>query len=512
MLGPLSRAVSVVCEETIKQMAPTDSRSAVAAVMDGLGAPLRVAVAGPIKAGKSTLVNALLGERRSRTGHGECTMVVTWFRRGDSEHGLIKLVDGSERPLRLEADGMVPESLGVEPEAIQSVTLWLQTARELDTITLIDTPGLRSPTAERSERAERVLFGDAAWAAAHRNSGEAVSQADAMIFLLDRSAKQGDVAALKDFSSLTGGTRAVATNAVAVLSRADQIGDLDGDDPYQAANRIAARLARQEELRTRVSTVVPVIGLLAETAGTGLHQRDVENLKTLAQLDRSSRVMMMYSADQFLNFDSAVAPADRRRLLGLLDLYGLQRLLLAIDAGHTTPAELDSVLRDLSGIERLRDLIDQTFKPRADALKADRAMQNLEKISYQRDPAAESALLALRSKLQQLRRDPSMHILNELAALSQRARDTTALPEPFGSQLLRMTTGPTVRSKLGLPDESTLEAVRTAALDGAKKCRVFAMDSRTSPSQARLADILRRSYEIAYQAADDAALPAAHVR
>src|SRR3989442_6866942 len=118
MLGPLSRAVSMVCEESIKKMAPSDSRSAIAAVMDSLGAPLRVAVAGPIKAGKSTLVNALLGERRSRTGHGECTMVVTWFRRGDSEHGLIKLVDGDERPLRLEADGMVPEALGAGPEAI----------------------------------------------------------------------------------------------------------------------------------------------------------------------------------------------------------------------------------------------------------------------------------------------------------------------------------------------------------------------------------------------------------
>ena len=48
-----------------------------------LTGPLRVAIAGKIKAGKSTLLNALVGEELAPTDAGECTRIVTWYRRGD---------------------------------------------------------------------------------------------------------------------------------------------------------------------------------------------------------------------------------------------------------------------------------------------------------------------------------------------------------------------------------------------------------------------------------------------
>ncbi|MGH9208430.1 MAG: dynamin family protein, partial [Acidimicrobiales bacterium] len=48
--------------------------------IDRLDEPLRVAVAGKVKAGKSTLLNALVGEQIAPTDAGECTQVVTWYR------------------------------------------------------------------------------------------------------------------------------------------------------------------------------------------------------------------------------------------------------------------------------------------------------------------------------------------------------------------------------------------------------------------------------------------------
>ena len=48
-----------------------------AGALDG---PLRVAIAGKVKAGKSTLLNALVGERVAPTDASECTRVVTWYR------------------------------------------------------------------------------------------------------------------------------------------------------------------------------------------------------------------------------------------------------------------------------------------------------------------------------------------------------------------------------------------------------------------------------------------------
>ena len=44
--------------------------------------PLRVAIAGKVKAGKSTLLNALVGDEVAPTDAGECTRIVTWYRHG----------------------------------------------------------------------------------------------------------------------------------------------------------------------------------------------------------------------------------------------------------------------------------------------------------------------------------------------------------------------------------------------------------------------------------------------
>ena len=52
--------------------------------LDRLDEPLRVAIAGKVKAGKSTLLNALVGELIAPTDAGECTRVVTWYLDGHS--------------------------------------------------------------------------------------------------------------------------------------------------------------------------------------------------------------------------------------------------------------------------------------------------------------------------------------------------------------------------------------------------------------------------------------------
>src|SRR5258707_4161410 len=57
-----------------------------------LNQPIRVALAGTLKAGKSTLVNALVGEDIAPTDATEATRIVTWFR-----HGPIPKVTGNHR-------------------------------------------------------------------------------------------------------------------------------------------------------------------------------------------------------------------------------------------------------------------------------------------------------------------------------------------------------------------------------------------------------------------------------
>ena len=84
------RAIAALAGEAARG---TDQAAAVDAVTRRLDEPLRVAIAGRVKAGKSTLLNALVGERLAATDAGECTRIVTWYR-----HGLGYRVTADLRP------------------------------------------------------------------------------------------------------------------------------------------------------------------------------------------------------------------------------------------------------------------------------------------------------------------------------------------------------------------------------------------------------------------------------
>src|SRR5687768_17928172 len=73
----------------LQDEAPTaEAKAQARAVVERLEGPLRVAIAGRVKAGKSTLLNALVGERLAPTDAGECTKIVTRYSYGD-QYGVI---------------------------------------------------------------------------------------------------------------------------------------------------------------------------------------------------------------------------------------------------------------------------------------------------------------------------------------------------------------------------------------------------------------------------------------
>ena len=83
MDDPLTASVADLLRAATAAATGPESAAQLVELSDRLGGPLRVAIAGKIKAGKSTLLNALLGEELAPTDAGECTKIVTWYRRGD---------------------------------------------------------------------------------------------------------------------------------------------------------------------------------------------------------------------------------------------------------------------------------------------------------------------------------------------------------------------------------------------------------------------------------------------
>src|SRR3954466_10863589 len=110
--GPLSSRVADLCQEVGHRLGG-GTQAQVFDVRRRLGEPLRVAIAGRLKAGKSTLVNAVVGRRIAPTEGGECTRVVTVFRYGPADRVDVVRRDGSRASLPLDAAGMVPQRLGV---------------------------------------------------------------------------------------------------------------------------------------------------------------------------------------------------------------------------------------------------------------------------------------------------------------------------------------------------------------------------------------------------------------
>ena len=88
-----------VAREICASSASAAIREQAQAVVDRLSGPLQVAIAGRVKAGKSTLLNALVGERLAPTDAGECTKIVSRYRRGPGYEVVARMRDGRSETL-----------------------------------------------------------------------------------------------------------------------------------------------------------------------------------------------------------------------------------------------------------------------------------------------------------------------------------------------------------------------------------------------------------------------------
>lgn len=458
-------------------------------IRDALREPVRIAVAGRVNAGKSTLVNALVGQIVAPTDVSECTKMVTWYRYGSPQRLEIVMRDGTRRRERLGAGGRLPSELGVDHAEVRWLEAWLANDT-LRSITLIDTPGLGSLNADYSAAAEDFLTTDQA-------SAEATAVADAIVFILNTEIRPDEAAAVRSFRESSGGPGGAAGNAIGVLSKADKLAS--GPGWWDAAQRLAKRLA--EKLQDDVVTVIPVVGLIAETTESAqLTERDSANLAELAVMDPASLALLQLSATRFTSGDSLVSTEDRTRLLGLLDLQGISVAVELIrDGGVSGATALRRAMSDRAGIEELRSVITDTFRGKGEALKVRSALQNIERLcSTPPDDADLPAMQTLADDTERLRLAPVLHQLGEIEAFMLWTSDAVALPAELSADLVRMATGRTAAERLGASSDAVRD-LRQAALDGS--ARWHGLLIAASPGQARIARVMWRSYALAYEQA-----------
>jgi hypothetical protein len=417
--------------------------------IDRLDEPLRVAIAGKVKAGKSTLLNALVGEQIAPTDAGECTRVVTWYR--DAASPRITLIPrvGAPRQLPLtRTDGRLEFDLrGSPPDDVERLLVdW--PSRSLRTTTLIDTPGIASLSMHISARSVALLAPD-----------DQPSDADAVIYLM-RHLHASDVRFLESFYD-SGGAPAAVVNTVAVLSRADEIG-AGRLDAMVSARQVARRYRGEPKVRRLCQTVVAVTGLLAQTART-LRQAEFSALCELAQSSRSELDSLLISVDRFAAADAhpSVPAQTRSALVDRFGLFGLRLATTLIRQGHREPAGLAEELVRRSGLDELRTVLATQFTERRDALKARSALLLVDRI-VREQPRPEAHQVA--SDVERIL--AGAHEFRELRLLAElRAPDVGLPPEARAdAERLLGAHGAATPNRLGLEPDADPRQLREAVI------------------------------------------------
>jgi hypothetical protein len=457
-----------------------------------LDEPLRLALVGRVKSGKSTLLNALVGARVAPTDAGECTRVVTLYRHGATPRVRLHGVDGGQRTLPVRrADGGLQLDLGGTPAEEVAHLLVEWPAADLLPATVVDTPGISSLSAGTSARTRTFL-----------DAGEGPSGADAVVFLT-RQPQPEDVAVLAGFQDDSGAGGA-HTTTITVLSRADEVG-AGRLDALHAAGAVARRMSEDPALQAVSSAVVPVAGLLA-LAGRTLRHGDFVALRTLAGADQQHVAGMLLTADRFTRPEAPVplSPDVRASLLERLGLFGIRLSLTLIRAGVADASTLADELLRRSGLTELQRLLRVHFTARGGQLKAGTALRLLAGVLAEHPVEGADELRAGVERARLAARE-----LDELELLARARSAGSPLPETLRPDAERLlgAEGTTPAARLGLPEDADPAELHAAARTALDRWRAAAGDPLAARATADAAALVVRTCEALLAGLDGWSLP-----
>lgn len=336
-----------------------------------LGRRFTLAIVGRMKAGKSTLLNALIDRSLAPVGVTELTATINWFDIARDEdpdlfhiHWRDKSRSPERRPLsRLGEFGGRSE----EAAAADHLRFFVQTPF-LDGVRIVDTPGYGSAMREHETVIEGYLGDDSIDEDGERQGGHA----DAVLLVMPHSARGIDTKALDDFQKRTRFPGQGPYNSIAVLQKWETF---EGDAVAEA-QRIASAL--KARLRGHVADVLPISGMLHQVARVA----EVAHLDAIAGLacglPAQAVSEMTQDEARFRSDPSRAALQDQlvARLAGSagdqIDLWPILRFVLRLvqREGLASGHALRERLRHLSGVDELRKDLNRRFFKLSELIRA----------------------------------------------------------------------------------------------------------------------------------------------
>jgi len=344
--------------------------------------PLRVAVAGYMKAGKSTLLNGIMQRKALCTGNLICTYTPTWFKYAPEESLALVFKDGTiQKGLSLsELERWTSIEYRTENPRMNDVEYLIlyYPSELLKRIELIDTPGLFSPEEEDSKRTIQLLGLGGLEETQALNSLQ-VSKADAVIYAFSANFKENDLHALDSFTT-------TPINAIGVFTKLDQSYWDSMEHPEDPAQRMAPVIQRNAaELKDRLYCILPVTGIVAE--GYSAMTPECWNaLISIAREPEEALSAALISAARFVRTSlGSTTPQQRTELIQIFGAYGIYCAAQGIRSGLNRE-QLGPYLYRRSGIEALVEKLESHFGTRSFIIKTEAALGRIEaklhKIEY----------------------------------------------------------------------------------------------------------------------------------
>lgn len=371
----LARAADRLQAEGLDSLAGSMS-----ALVQQVGEPGVVAVVGAVKAGKSSFINALLGQDLATVGTTETTATINYFVYGEADPA---------RPVRCYwRNARVTDET---PDFLASLQghdeATLRRAVEIDhleyrlshpllqRITLVDTPGTGSVVdAHQNVGAGYMALAQQLRDRHHADTERIGNKADAVIYLLGAVARADDRALLEEFKRITGSS-ARASNALGVLAKIDLNPVL-----LQRREELAGKIAR--ELGHCLNTVVPV--------SAGL-RRAIQQLKTdegrgietaariLEQISQEDLELLLSDEGLFLTHEDVSIPVScsaRSAIRGDAPWAVFEVVARHLADSSQPLAQRLETLENLAGFGTLETVLDRHFCRRSSALRSHRIVND----------------------------------------------------------------------------------------------------------------------------------------